>query len=472
MISFGTDGWRAVMAEEFTFANLRLVVQAIAQYVVSEGLANRGILVGYDNRFLSEQLAAAAAEVLAGNGIIVDFPSRSVPTPVLAYTAVKRGMGGAVMLTASHNPPQYNGIKFIPEYGGPAMPAITDKIEQELALVQADGHVRQIPMCDARQRGLVREIDPVQPYLEHLEEIIDFEVIRRARLQVIVDPLYGAGIGYLEQVLRKAGCNVQVIHAYRDPLFGGGMPEPSGEMLAQLQQRVRSNPSVCLGLALDGDADRFGIVDADGEYYQPNQVLAVLFYHLLVRRQWRGPVARTVATTHLLDRIAAAFGQAVEETPVGFKYIGQSLMEQGCILGGEESGGLSIRGHVPEKDGILAAALVTEAVAASGQSISQMLDEIYNKYGTVVSRRWDLPFPGSAREQLLKRLQDFRPHLLGGEVVTHRLDIDGVKLVLADGSWVLIRPSGTEPVVRMYIETGIQDRLQLLQREVAQALQL
>ncbi|HBT47831.1 MAG TPA: phosphoglucomutase [Peptococcaceae bacterium] len=466
-IKFGTDGWRAITADEFTFFHVRQVAQAVADYLL-ETTSNRQVVIGYDHRFLAEHFASAAAEVLAGNGFTVLFPPQALPTPVTAYAIKTYGAAGALMFTASHNPPEYNGVKFIPAYAGPATPDITGAIEKRLGESPA---VRRKELAAARQEGLVRSLDPRETYFDHLLSLVDGSSIRQAGLKVVVDPLYGAGIGYLETLLASLGCEVKVLHNWRDPLFGGKLPDPSAAVLEELAARVKEE-GAHLGLALDGDADRFGVVDADGSYLTANQVLFLVLAHLVEGKGLRGPVARTVATTHLLDRLAGAYGLRVEETPVGFKYIGQALLHKGCILGGEESGGLSIRGHIPEKDGILAALLVAEARARYGRPLKEVMSELMERYGPLFSERLDLPVTPSAKERVLKELTSFEPEELGGHPVAGRSTVDGLKVVLADGSWALLRPSGTEPLFRLYVEASSKEKLRRLQEEIREAFKI
>lgn len=470
MIKFGTDGWRAIMADEFTFANVELVTQSIAAYLKETGRASQGIVIGYDNRFLAEQFAAKVGEVLAGNGIPVFFTAKPCPTPVTALAILEHRAAGAIMLTASHNPPEYNGIKFIPEYAGPAIPAITNRIEEYLVGVVEKGKVEKISKEEALKKGLWTEIFPQENYLRALAKIINLKAIENAGLSIVVDPMFGAGIGYLESLLKDV-CRIASIHSRRDPLFGGSLPEPTGVNLATLKQEVLSSRAD-LGLALDGDGDRFGIIDADGTYINPNQVLTLIYYYLITGKKIGGPVARTVATTHLLDRIAEKHGYHVEETPVGFKYIGQMMREKGCILGGEESGGLSIIGHIPEKDGILAAALIAELRATTGKPLKATLKEIGTLFGTFYSERLDISTTASNKAQVLQKLVRYYPSKMAGIPVVDRLTIDGTKLLLADDSWVLIRPSGTEPLFRIYAETQDQDLMRQIQAEVRAELGL
>lgn len=466
-IKFGTDGWRAIIADEFTFSNVRKVVQAIADYLLDE-TDNCQIVIGYDHRFLAENFAASAAEVLAGNGFIVFLPERAIPTPVTAFAVKDLKVAGAIMFTASHNPPEYHGLKFIPSYAGPAVPEITSKIEEKIA---RQAEIKRLDLNMARSKGLIQPFDPRERYLKHLEDLLDMETLGRSGLKIVVDPLYGAGLGYLENLLSRAGCQVETIHNWRDPLFGGKLPDPSARGLEELAERVRLQ-GAHLGLALDGDADRFGVVDADGTYFTANQVLFLVLAHLVETRGQRGGVARTVATTHLLDRLARAYGLEVEETPVGFKYISQALLHKGCILGGEESGGLSIRGHIPEKDGILATGLVAEIRARAGRPLKDLLAELLERYGPLVSERLDLHVSPELKEKVLNKLTSYEPAKLGGQPVIGRITIDGVKFLLADGSWALVRPSGTEPLFRVYIEAPQLETLRRIREDLRAGLEI
>lgn len=470
-IKFGTDGWRAIIAEDFTFANVRLVAQSIAQYLRDTRLENRGVVVGYDNRFLSERFATAVAEVMAGNGISTWLTVKATPTPVTAYAIKALGTGGAVMITASHNPPEYNGIKFIPEYAGPAVPEITGAIEKNIQIIKSGGEVRILFLKAARKKALVRDLDAKPPYLAHLRQLLDYPAICRANLKVVIDPMWGAGIGYVEELLQDTCKSFEVIHGSRDVLCGGSLPEPTAAALAELREAVLTK-NADLGLALDGDADRFGVVDRDGSYVTPNEVLYLLLYYLLEYRRWRGAVARTVATTHMIDRIAEDYGLPVVETPVGFKYIGRSLLHHHSMLGGEESGGLSIQGHIPEKDGILALVLIVEMVAVIGKPLREYQAEIMDKFGKLVSARLDLRCNPDKKEEILIQLQNWSPRELNGVQVRERITKDGVKVLLADGSWVLVRASGTESLFRIYAEAPDEEKLRTLQENARQVLGL
>lgn len=464
-IKFGTDGWRAIIAKDFTFENIKIVTQGIASYMNSFNLSKKGIVIGYDNRFLSEQFAAECARVLVGNGIKVYLFRKASPTPLTAYAIRVMEAGGAIMITASHNPPEYDGIKFIPEYAGPALPEVTEAIEEEVNRIVEGGKIYELDLKEALTLNLLQEIEVDREYSNQLLRLLNPDFIKNRPLKVIVDPMYGAGIGYLDRILSELGCEVKTINNYRDPMFGGSMPEPTDSILSDLKRAV-VNYKADLGLALDGDADRFGIVDQDGDFISPNQIAYLLFNHLIKTRTFRGPVCRSIATTHMLDQIARENGLTVIETPVGFKYIGESLREKGCMMGIEESGGLSIFGHIPEKDGILACLLVVEILAYSGKTIKELTVDLTEQYGNIFSERLDIKTTEQDKERILIYLKEYQPKMLAGVKVDRYNEVEGKKLILEDGSWVLIRPSGTEPLFRIYVEAGSAERMQALQKEV------
>ncbi|NLY52135.1 MAG: phosphoglucomutase/phosphomannomutase family protein [Firmicutes bacterium] len=465
-IKFGTDGWRAIMCDTFTFENVRLVVQAIAAYLLSNSKSERGIVVGHDARFLGERFAEEAAKVLIANGIKVYMLPDDAPTPVIAYAVTLHRTAGAVVFTASHNPPEYNGIKYIPEYGGPAGTDITKAIESKVGVPVAEG-AESVDLSAAQSEGRLEIIDPREEYFHHLSSLVDFKAIAESGLKIVCDPMHGSGRHYLAEVLRANGCQVEVIRGNRDPLFGGGMPEPTASQLVPLADRVKESGSH-LGLATDGDADRFGVIDSTGQYITPNQVVSLLLVHLVEQRRYKGEVVRTVATTHLVDRLAARYGLNVLETPVGFKYICEHMRQKPVIIGGEESGGLSIGGHIPEKDGVLANLLVAEMRAVWGENLSSILNRIMADVGPAVSRRIDLSYPDEKKTSLLKNLTAAPPETVAGRKVARITDIDGVKFVLEDDSWFLIRPSGTEPLLRVYVEAESEEKVQEIQDAVAE----
>jgi phosphomannomutase len=443
-LTFGTDGWRAVIADEFTFANVRCVAAAIAGHVLKTHGTSRPVLVGHDTRFLARDFARMVVGVLEHHGIEAWLAVRDVPTPVIAHAAQAVPTAGAVMLTASHNPPQYCGIKYIPEYAGPATKEITDAIvagirplTDEVAAVQAsDG----IPF------------DPEQAYKVEVLARFDIERMRRAGLKVGYDALHATGRGYTDQLLETLGCKVTALRLNVDPLFGGGMPEPAPAYLGQLRNTILGE-GLALGLANDGDSDRFGVLGEDGAWYTPNQVIGLLARHLHVRRGLSGAIVRTVATTHMLDRMAERWGLPLRETPVGFKWVGQVMRDEPVLIGGEESGGLSVIGHIPEKDGILADLLVAEMVAWEGKPLSAIwADLVAEVGGAPANRRLDLHLEQGAKDALMGAFRDRTPAQFAGRAVRGISTVDGVKWLLEGDAWVLARPSGTEPVVRIYLE--------------------
>lgn len=461
-IRFGTDGWRAVIAKEFTFANVELVAQGIADYVNQLDTAKSGIALGYDARFMSDKFAEAIAEVLTRNGIDVFLMDRDTPTPVTAYTIRNRNLAGGIMLTASHNPPEYNGIKFIPETCHPALPDVTRKIEMFIAQRQREIESGKSPAVSVGRRGKLERIDPREAYFAQIKRIIRFDAIRKAHLKIAYDPMYASGRGYLDELLRQAGCEVTVLHSEKNPIFGGRLPDPSEKNLPELRKLVTTK-GFDLGLGTDGDADRFGVVDSNGNYINANQVLTLVFNHLIKTRYASGGgshlVARTVATTHLVDALAKKFNYEVIETPVGFKYIGEAIHARKAILGGEESGGLSIQEHIPEKDGILADLLITEMRAMTGKTLTDLLNEIYQEVGYVYSTRVDIRLTPKRKTELMTSLKDSAPKRFAGRQVINTKNLDGIQLTLGDMEWVLIRPSGTEPLIRCYMEASAKETL-------------
>jgi len=450
-IRFGTSGWRAVMAEEFTFANVRHAVNGIARYVKSQRPQGARVIVGRDPRFLGETFCAMAADILGRYGITPLVIAEAAPTPAISYAVTHEKADGAINFTASHNPPEYNGIKFSTPDGAPALPEVTKQIEKEIA---AD---------DGATGGANTPAEPLDPkpiYLARLREIIDFAAIHRAGVRVVFDPLWGAARGYPDSLLRDAGVAVETVHDYRDVLFGGHAPEPDDHLLEPMRERMRQ-AKAHIGIATDGDADRFGIVDEDGTFLQPNYVIALLFDYLVESRGWNNGVGKSVATTNMINALAKYHQVELHETPVGFKYIGELIKQDKIIIGGEESAGLSIRHHVPEKDGILAGLLCCEMVANRKQSLGRLLQELFVKVGSFYPMRENFRLTPEVQAKFTEKLR-LDPHSFGGHKVSEVVRKDGLKLVLDDGSWVCYRLSGTEPVVRVYSEAPSQQGLQKL----------
>jgi phosphoglucomutase len=456
-IKFGTSGWRAVMAEEFTFANVRRAVSGIARYVVSQKPSGARVIVGRDPRFLGETFCSTAAEILAVHGITPLVIAEAAPTPAIAYAVIRERTDGAINITASHNPPEYNGIKFSTPDGAPALPEVTKRIEAEIAASDAAGIGAWIA---PGKPAAWQPLDPRGMYLARIREIVDFKAIQRAGLRVVFDPLWGAARDYPDALLREAGVGAATVHDYRDVLFGGHAPEPDDHLLEDLREQMRAMKAH-IGIATDGDADRFGIVDEDGTFFQPNYIIALLFDYLVESRGWKNGVAKSVATTNLINALAKRHGIELHETPVGFKYIGELIKQDKIAIGGEESAGLSIRHHVPEKDGILAGLLCCEMVARRGKSLGRQLQELFAEVGSFYPTRQNFRLTPEVKEKFTGKLQE-EPREFFGHKVSEVVRTDGLKLVFDDGSWVCYRLSGTEPVVRVYSEAGSQQGLEKL----------
>jgi alpha-D-glucose phosphate-specific phosphoglucomutase len=460
-IKFGTSGWRGILAEDFTFPNARLVCQGIAAHLKKEGIASQGVVIGYDTRFFSEAFAAAAAEVMAGNGIPCQFSTRDIPTPVVGFAIVQGRHAGGINITASHNPAEYNGVKFSPANGGPAPTPVTNAIEALIRSLSPQD-IKRLSIDQARAQGLVNDFDPQAQYFAHLKTLVDTEVLGQAGLRVVVDLLYGTGRDFLDTFLRDAGVMVDALHGYRDPYFGGHRPEPSEEFLHDLSERIKWGRAH-LGLAVDADADRFGVMDSQGRYHEANSVLALLLDYLIETRGWEGGVARSVATTHLIDRVAKHHGRPVFQTKVGFKFLGEYITNGQAIMVGEESEGFSMKNHLPEKDGILAGLMVAEMVARKRKDLPQLLEDLFAKVGPLYTRRLNLRLSPEAKERLLEKLATPPARFAGLAVIGHET-LDGHKYLLENDHWVCLRPSGTEPVVRFYLEAPTQEGLARLQR--------
>ncbi|MGH9496248.1 MAG: phosphoglucomutase/phosphomannomutase family protein [Candidatus Sulfotelmatobacter sp.] len=455
-IKFGTSGWRAVMAEEFTFANVQRAVTGIARYVASQKPKDARVIVGRDPRFLGETFVSMAAEILSAHGVTPLVVAEPAPTPAFAYAVIFHKANGVINFTASHNPPEYNGIKFSTSDGCPALPEVTKKIESEIVAAENEGAAKS-PSGDKLQAGSVQ---PKADYLKRLGETIDLAAIKKAGLRVVFDPMWGAARGYSDELLRDAGVQVASVHDYRDVLFGGHAPEPDDHLLEDLRTKMKETGAQ-IGIATDGDADRFGIVDADGTFLQPNYVIALLFDYLVESRGWKNGVAKSVATTNLINALAQKHGVELYETPVGFKYIGELIMQDKIAIGGEESAGLSIRHHVPEKDGVLAGLLCCEAVAKRGKPLGEQLKEISNQVGSFYPQRDNFRLTPEVKTKFTEKLKS-NPREFCGHTVSEVVRKDGLKLVFDDGSWVCYRLSGTEPVVRAYSEARSQRGLEKL----------
>ncbi len=450
-IRFGTSGWRAIIAEEFTYEKVRLVITAVIGYLKENSAENRTIIVGHDSRFMGENFARVAAEMFEKKGFRVLLCNHPTPTPTISFAIRDEKAAGGINFTASHNPPEYQGIKFSTADGAPALPEITKQIEHL---------IENPPTIEDADGGSIEQYDASAAYLADLKTKIRFDVIAAAKGKYAYDPLWGTGRGYLNKALKDSGLQVETIHDWRDVTFGGQAPEPGAEHLDELRKAV-TEKGLTLGLATDGDGDRFGVIDSNGEFIEPNQLIAVLADYLAESRGWTEGLARSVATSHLIDRVAESRGLKLYETPVGFKYIGELINKDEIILGGEESAGLSIKGHFPEKDGILACLLAAEAVAARGKSLTEQLNEIYERVGKLESGRIGVKLTDEVAGKLKEKLAQ-QPTEIGGKKIEKIDRTDGVKFIFADQSWMLLRPSGTEPMVRIYAESENKEDLEVL----------
>ena len=460
-IKFGTDGWRGIIAEDFTFDNVRVCTQGVIDYVKRAGLAHRGLIVGYDTRFASEDFATAAAEVAAANDIKVYLCQQTTPTPIIGHAVLMKEAAGAIIITASHNPASWNGFKYRLENATSASPQVIAELEKRISEVMTTRSVKHIPLEQAMRQGLVERFDPSPSYLQHIAGLVDLERLRHSGLRVVVDSMYGAGAGYFRSILGGGSTEVTEIHNERNPLFPGIRPEPIPPNLAELSTMVKRNRA-SVGLATDGDADRLGIVDEKGNFLTQLQVFALLCLYLLEVREERGAMVRTITSTTMIDRLGEIFNVPVYETAVGFKYVAPIMMAKDAIIGGEESGGYGFRGHMPERDGILAGIYFLDFMLQTGKTPSQLLDYLYSKVGPHYYQRRDFSFPKDQRQAITKSVGDNLPQSIDGVKVTKINTSDGFHLTLADTSWLLIRFSGTEPVLRVYAESNSQARVEKL----------
>jgi alpha-D-glucose phosphate-specific phosphoglucomutase len=469
-IKFGTDGWRGIIAEDFTFDNVRICAQAVAEYLKQKGLNNRGLVIGYDTRFASEDFAAAAAEVIAGNNIKVHLCLKPAPTPVVSFTVPATGSAGAIVITASHNPGSWNGFKYKSQDGASAPGDIISQIESNITSLtqilplkgkRPAGGVKRLKLDRALKKGLVDYLDPSPVYFDRLGQFVDVEKLRRQKLNIIVDSMYGAGIGYFRTILQNGNLRITEINAERNPSFPQIQPEPIAKNLTRLSRLVVEKKAD-VGLATDGDADRIGIIDERGQFLTQHQVFALLCLYLLEVRGERGAMIRTLTSTMMLSRLGELFDVPVYETQVGFKYVAPLMMEKNAIIGGEESGGYGFRGHVPERDAILAGLYFLDFMAETGKTPSQLVDYLYSKVGPHYYDRTDFHVSPAKRQAILQRLRSTSPDTIAGSAVTRVDTTDGFRFFLADESWLLIRFSGTEPLVRIYSEAESLERAKAL----------
>ncbi|MBO4915944.1 MAG: phosphoglucomutase/phosphomannomutase family protein [Oscillospiraceae bacterium] len=458
MIKFGTGGWRAVIADDFTKENIRLLTAGLCRLMDKEGYTGSEVCVGYDRRFLAKESAHWAAEVLAGSGYRVVMVNRSSPTPLIMHTVKTRNMPYGMMVTASHNPAIYNGIKVFTAGGRDADETVTGKIEAEIAgLSPAD--VKSVDYDEAVSRSIVREENPTNQYIDSILSMVDVNAIKNAQLKIALDPMYGVSETSLKTILLTCRCDVSVIHDRHDTLFGGKLPAPNASTLVPLSHFVTDN--YCdLGIATDGDADRIGVIDGQGNFVHPNALLTLLYYYLVKYRDWTGPCVRNNSTTHLLDRVAEGLGQKCYEVPVGFKYISAKMTETDAVIGGESSGGLTVRGHISGKDGIYAAALLAEMLAVTGKSLSALYSEITEQYGELSYLEADFKMTEARKAELRAQIYEGTLCPDFGREIARVTRGDGCKVYFADGGWVICRFSGTEPLLRMAAESDSREAAQ------------
>ncbi|MBG0757981.1 phosphonomutase [Vibrio cidicii] len=470
MIKFGTGGWRAFIGEEFTKDNVRLVAQAVANIIHDEAVAHRGFVIGYDRRFLSDKAGAWFAEVLAANGIVVSFINKFVPTPIVMFKAKQMDCAYSACITASHNPADYNGIKVFIEGGRDADEVITQKIEAQIAHLTLE-QVQSVDFEQAVQDKQIKIINPMNEFVDSIIDFIDIEAIKRANLRVLIDPMFGVAKNALQTVLINGRCDVDVINDGKNPDFGGLMPSPSAATLYRLKHLVAAE-GYDIGIGTDGDADRLGIIDEKGNFIHPNEVLMLLYYYLLEYKGWKGSVVRNIATTHILDKIAADHGEVCFEVPVGFKHISSQMEADDSLIGGESSGGLTIRGHIKGKDGVFASSLLVEMLSVTGKKLSELLDEIYSKYGYAYMAEGDCKFKAAQKEALYNKIyvEKLLPEFdFAIDKVSYH---DGAKVYFKNGGWVIARFSGTEPLLRIFAEMQDKDTAELVLQQFKEFLAL
>lgn len=457
-IHFGTDGWRGLIADDFTFANVALCSQGLANYVKARGTADQGLVVGYDTRFLSREFAETVARVCAGNGIKVYLSRKAAPTPVISFNVLHHQAAGAAIITASHNPAIWNGFKFKPEYAGTASQEITDQLEAE---INTTAEVASVPLEQGRDQGLVTDIDPDPPYLERIKALVNLEAIQDAGLAVVVDAMYGAGAGYIPTLVSGGKTTFEELHGYRNPAFPGmDQPEPIAHNLKGLSERIQAG-GISVGLALDGDADRLGLMDEHGRFITTLEVFSLLALYLLEHKGQRGPLIKGVTASMMLNKLGQRFDVPVYEMKVGFKYICPKMIEVDALMGGEESGGFAFRGHIPERDGILSGLFVLEYMAQTGKTPSELVAHLFNQVGPHYYQRRDVPFNPEDKMRIQQRLQNSRLTELAGMPVRQSDEIDGRRLIF-DNSWLITRFSGTEPLLRIYAEADSPQKVKAL----------
>jgi phosphomannomutase len=450
-IKFGTDGWRGVIAEDFTFANARIVAQAIARYVVRGEDARKGVLIGYDHRFASDSVAAEIAQTISASGTPVWLADKPCPTPAISLLVRQRSAAGGVVVTASHNPYSWNGIKYKASYGSSALPSIVVQIEQELASVlQTKG-----PPLPPR-RDLIQALDPRAPYLDTIEKLVDWKKLRDAKFRFVSDPMHGSAAGLLPELFKRNGIACDEIRGTRDPRFGGVHPEPIEPHIEALRVGVRAG-KYDAGFCADGDGDRIGAIDRDGAFVNPHQIFALLIWHLAGTRHLPGDIAKTFSVTKLIDKLAAKFGRKLHETPIGFKYICELMLEQNILIGGEESGGIGTNLYIPERDATVSALLLAELMAWHGKTLGASLAALHAEFGEYHYGRVDLDVTPSQKEKAIERFSDGKMKSVLDWPIARREDMDGIKVYLGEIGWVMVRASGTENLLRVYCETSKPD---------------
>jgi len=461
-IKFGTDGWRGVIAEDYTFANARIVAQAIARYVVRCEDARKGVIIGYDHRFASDGIASAVADVISATGTSIFLTDKPCPTPAVSLLVRQRGAAGGLMITASHNPYQWNGIKYKASYGSSALPSIVTQIESDLDVVQRES----VPPLPPR-KNLIHPLEPRAPYLDTLEKLVDWQRLRDAKLRFVFDPMHGSATGLLPELFRRNGIVCDEIRGARDPRFGGVHPEPIEPHIAALRQAVLAG-KFDAGLCADGDGDRIGAIDRDGAFINPHQILALLVWHLAGTRNLPGDIAKTFSVTKLIDKLATKFGRKLHETPIGFKYICELMLEQNILIGGEESGGIGTSLYIPERDATVSALLLAELMAWHGKSLGELLAALTAEFGEYHYGRVDLDLKPGQKEKAMAHFSDVKLTRILDLAVVRREDMDGIKVCLGDTGWVMVRASGTENLLRVYCETSNSETTQRVLEAVTQ----
>ena len=464
-IRFGTDGWRGVMGWDFTADRVKACAQGVARYLTKSGGASKGLVVGYDTRFGSDRFAAEVAQVTTANGIPTMLCDRPAPTPVASYNIIHQGAGGGVIITASHNPPEWNGFKYKPDYAGSASPEVVQSLEGEISRA-LQKKVPSVSLEQARSDGLLTDIEPAAPYVAQVNQLMDLSVLRSSGLTVFVDAMYGAGVGYLPGFLEGGKVRCTELHGVLNPAFPGiAQPEPVAHNLLALSDAVVANRAD-VGIALDGDADRVGLVDEKGRFISTLHTFALLALYFLEVRGLRGPLVKSITMSSMVYRLGELYQVPVYETPVGFKYISPVMMGQEALAAGEESGGYAFRGHIPERDGILSGLYLLDLLSRTGRSPSELMGKLVEKVGPHFFNRLDVPFRAEQRIETKRRMDSQRPETLAGLRVTGRDEIDGVRFHLQGGAWVLVRFSGTEPLLRIYAEASSQDQVDRLLEDV------